>query len=454
MENIEISLKKSKEILEKLLDNNRMFRFRTEFLALHKYDQAQIFNQFNEKYRKKIYQYLSPSELANIFDVFEAQDEKIEGYFKEMLHPYAANVLAQMYADNAVDVLNEISDRDQINLYLHLMPAQAAREISQLINYLDDTAGAMMTTEFIAVDESLTLKEAYYQVRLQAHGAETIYYIYVVDPDKRLRGVVSLRELIVNEEDKLLTDIMNQRVAFVQVNDAQDEVAKMVMDYNLLALPVVGFDQELLGIVTVDDVLDLVQEGGENNYLGLAGLDVSKDQTSPWSACRSRLPWLLTLLFLAMGTSTLISQYSTLVEEVTILSAFITLITGTAGNAGTQSLAKTVWRLSYQEVEESLGKSLLFELLTGALTGLMVAICVFIIIMVWKAKLFLGLMLGIAIFTAILVANLVGLLLPYLMKGLGFDPALASGPFVSTLVDLTSVFIYFTIAGLFLSYLQ
>ncbi|MGY4104894.1 magnesium transporter [Ignavigranum ruoffiae] len=453
MEVFERSIEEQVRILQGLLANNRMTRFRTEFLALHNYDQAQIFNQLKSEDREKVYQYLSPSELANIFDALEAQDEKIDGYFEEMLYPYAANVLAEMYADNAVDVLNELKDRDRVNIYMHLMPAESAREISQLINYLEDTAGAIMTTEYIAIEEGLTLAEAYYQLRQQAIEAETIYYVYVIDQHHRLTGVISLRDLIINDEDKLVADVMNNRVISVQVNDDQLEVAKMVKDYDLLALPVVGFDQELLGIVTVDDVLDVMQEEAESDYSGLAAVDVSEKHISPWSAAKSRLPWLITLLFLGMGTSTVISRYSGLVEEVSILSAFITLITGTAGNAGTQSLAVTVRQLNSKDHDKQVGKTFGFELLTGAITGLVVALCVFLIVFIWKGNPFFGLIIAAAMFMAIVVANLAGLFIPYLMDKLGFDPAVASGPFISTLSDLTSVFIYFTIAGLFLAYL-
>lgn len=453
MEVFERTHEEQVEIIQRLLEENRMTRFRTEFLALHNYDQAKIFIELKEDHRSKVYQYLSPSELANIFDVLEDQEENLDGYFDEMLHPYAANVLAEMYPDNAVDVLNELTDKERVNIYMHLMPPEAAREISHLINYLDETAGSIMTTEYIAIQENLTLGEAYYQLRQQAIDAETIYYVYVVDPSDRLTGVISLRDLIINDEAKLIADVMNNRVISVQVNDDQVEVAKMVRDYDLLALPVVGFDQELLGIVTVDDVIDVMREEAESDYSGLAAVDVSEKHLSPFSAARSRLPWLVTLLFLGMGTSHLISHFGGLVEQVSILSAFITLITGTAGNAGTQSLAVTVRTLNDGENESPISH-IFFELITGAITGLVVGICVFLIVFIWKGNMVFGLIIAAAMFMAIVVANLAGLLIPVVMDKLGFDPAVASGPFISTLSDLTSVFIYFSIAQLCINYIM
>lgn len=451
MEIFERTFEESMETFKKLLQENRMTRFRTEFLALHNYDQSKIFAALAQEDRDKVYQYLSPSELADVFDLLESQDEAIDVYFDEMSPPYAASVLGEMYADNAVDVLNNLKDRERVNIYMHLMPVESAREISSLINYLDETAGSIMTTEFISVKEDLTLGNAYHHLRQQAIKAETIYYVYVVDENDRLVGVISLRDLIVNDEDKLIRDVMNTRVISVQVNDNQEEVTKMVQDYDLLALPVVGFDRELLGVITVDDVLDVIQDEADSDYSGLAAVDVSEIHDTPFSAARSRLPWLVTLLFLGMGTATLISQYDAIISEASVLSAFVTLITGTAGNAGTQSLAVAVRKLTNKSEDDEFFKSLSFELLTGIITGIIVGVTVLLIVLVWQRNLALGAVIGVAMMAAIIVANLAGSFIPKIMDKLGFDPAVASGPFISTLSDLTSVFIYFSIAQLFLS---
>ncbi|UUX34185.1 magnesium transporter [Fundicoccus culcitae] len=450
MEIFHRSFEENQEVLKQHLQNNRMTRFRTEYLALHYYDQAKLFEVFDEDERAKLYQYLSPSELANIFDQLESQDEHIESYFDEMSNPYAAAVLGEMYADNAVDVLNNIKDREKVNIYMHLMKSDSAREISQLINYLDDTAGSIMTTEFISVEANYTLKEAYQHLKSEAIQAETIYYVYVVDSEKRLVGVISLRDLIINDDNKLVSDVMNTRIISVQVNDNQEEVAKMVQDYDLLALPVVGFDRELLGIITVDDILDVMQEEADSDYSGLAAVNVSQEHETPLSASKSRLPWLITLLFLGMGTSSLISQYESLIESASVLSAFVTLITGTAGNAGTQSLAVAVRKITNKTEDDDFFKSLVFELLTGIITGVIVGVTIAIVAGIWQQNFPLGIVIGISMAAAIIVANLAGALIPKIMTRLGFDPAVASGPFISTLSDLTSVFIYFSIASTFI----
>lgn len=453
MEVFERTLEENVVAMQELLNHNRMTRFRTEFLAMHHYDQGQIFEALTDEERQKVYQYLSPSELASIFDTIDDELDKMDSYIKEMNPNYAAAILGEMYADNAVDILNELDDLDLVKTLMQLMKPESAREISQLINYLPDTAGAIMTTEFVSVEEDFTLKEAYNHLKQAAVQAETIYYVYVVDAHRRLSGVISLRDLIINEDSRIVRDIMNTRVITVQVSDDQEEVARMVQDYNLLALPVIGFDRELLGIITVDDVIDVINDEAVSDYSGLAAVNVDKDHETPWSAAKSRLPWLITLLFLGMGTASLISQYEELIETASVLSAFVTLITGTAGNAGTQSLAVAVRKITNKSEDDKLFKTLGFEIVTGLLKGVIVGITIAIVAGLWKQNWILGGIIGVAMACAIFVANLAGSLIPKLMDRLGFDPAVASGPFISTLSDLTSVLIYFSIASAFMSYL-
>lgn len=453
MEVFERTLEENVVAMQELLNHNRMTRFRTEFLAMHHYDQGQIFEALSDEERQKVYQYLSPSELASIFDTIDDELDKMDSYIKEMNPNYAAAILGEMYADNAVDILNELDDLDLVKTLMQLMKPESAREISQLINYLPDTAGAIMTTEFVSVEEDFTLKEAYNHLKQAAVQAETIYYVYVVDAHRRLSGVISLRDLIINEDSRIVRDIMNTRVITVQVSDDQEEVARMVQDYNLLALPVIGFDRELLGIITVDDVIDVINDEAVSDYSGLAAVNVDKDHETPWSAAKSRLPWLITLLFLGMGTASLISQYEELIETASVLSAFVTLITGTAGNAGTQSLAVAVRKITNKSEDDQLFKTLGFEIVTGLLKGVIVGITIAIVAGIWKQNWILGGIIGVAMACAIFVANLAGSLIPKLMDRLGFDPAVASGPFISTLSDLTSVLIYFSIASAFMSYL-
>lgn len=438
-------------LLLETLQNQKMAEFRDLFLALHIYEQGQFYQSIEEADRKQMYNYLSPKELADMFDVIEEDNENMNEYLTEMRHSYAAEMLSEMFTDNAVDLLNKL-DKSQKAKYLSLMTTEAAGEIKELLHYEDDTAGAIMTTEFVSIVANQTVRSAMYVLKNQADVAETIYYVYVVDQENRLVGVISLRDLIVNEDDTMIAEILSERVISVHVGDDQQDVAQTIRDYDFLALPVTDYDDHLLGIVTVDDIIDVIDDEAASDYSGLAGVNVEEVSENPIKAASKRLPWLITLLFLGMSTATLISHYEDLVSEASILAVFISLITGTAGNAGTQSLAVAVRRLAVSdEKDNSFMRLILSEILTGLVTGAVTGVAIFVVVGIWQHNFPLGFVIGMAMLCAITVANLAGSLIPMLMDKLGFDPAVASGPFITTLSDLTSVLIYFNIASLLLS---
>jgi magnesium transporter len=239
-------------------------------------------------------------------------------------------------------------------------------------------------------------------------------------------------------------------VITVEPSDDQEDVARLMADYNFVSMPVVVKDK-LVGIITVDDIVDVIDEEAAEDYSRLAGVDVVTLEENPFKSATKRLPWLIGLIFLGMGTASVINTFDGLVQQASILAVFISLITGTAGNAGTQSLAVSVRRIALQETS-SLLRMLLTEVLIGAMIGTTAGVTIFLVVWVWKANLLLGVAVGLAMGVAILVANVAGSFIPLIMDKIGVDPAVASGPFISTLSDLTSVIIYFNIAGLFITH--
>ena len=219
-----------------------------------------------------------------------------------------------------------------------------------------------------------------------------------------------------------------------------------------MAIPVTDFSNRLIGIINVDDIIDVIDEESAEDYSGLAAVDVEQPDESPIQAAIKRMPWLITLLLLGMSTTSLISHYEGLVSQASILAVFMSSITGTAGNAGTQSLATAVRRLAFDDDDKTLIKQLFGELITGLILGVVTGVVILLIVGVWKHNFVLGFVIGFAMMCAIVVANLAGSFIPMLMDKIGVDPAVASGPFISTLSDLTSVLIYFNIARLFLSF--
>ncbi|MCF6409177.1 magnesium transporter [Pseudalkalibacillus salsuginis] len=425
--------------------------FRENFLEMHPYDQTRLFSELEEEERMRLYSYLSPGEMADIFEKIEIEDTK--GYLFEMEPFYAAKMLGDMYADDAVDVLNDL-EAEQLASYLTIMDDEAAQEIKELLHYEEKTAGSIMTTEFVAIRANQTVTQAMQILRKEAPDAETIYYVFVVDENKKLVGVISLRDLIIAEEDTLVTDVMNERVVAISVGEDQEEAARMMKDYDFLALPVVDFQNHLLGIITVDDIVDVIDEEASEDYSKLAAVsDMDSADRSPIQAAKRRLPWLIILLFLGMITASLIGQFEQTLNQVAILAVFIPLIAGMAGNTGTQALAVAVRGIATGDTDKQDVRSLVLrEAGTGVITGTSCGLIIMIIVYLWKDSIYLGLLVGASILMTLIVATLAGALIPLLMHKMKIDPAVASGPFITTINDIISVLIYFGLATAFINY--
>jgi magnesium transporter len=392
--------------------------------------------------------------MAALFENIEDEEYNYEMYLSEMDPRFASQMLEHMYADDAVDVLNELN-KDQVASYLTIMDDEAAQEIRELLHYEEFTAGSIMTTEFIAIIANQTVKSAMHILKNEAPDAETIYYLYVIDEDKHLVGVISLRDLIVSDDDLMIGEIMSERVFSVSVGEDQEDVARKMRDYNFLALPVVDFQNHLLGIITVDDIVDVIDEEASDDYSKLAAVsDVDSIDRSPLSAAKKRLPWLVILLFLGMLTANLIGQFEETLNKVAILAVFIPLIAGMAGNTGTQALAVAVRRIAMGDLEEGGNfKIIAREAGTGIINGAVCGVLVTAVVYFWQHDFFLGLLVGISILATLTVSTIAGAFVPLVMHRLKVDPAVASGPFITTINDIISILIYFGMATLFMQYL-
>lgn len=442
------------ELLLELLTSNELERFREEFLSHHPYDQATFYEKADRETRQLLYQYLSPKEMAAVFEAIELDDDDYEDLFKEMNTKYASDLLSYMYADDAVDVLNELN-KEQVASYLTIMDKESARQIKDLLHYEEYTAGSIMTTEFVAIPKNSTVRSAMNILRNAAPKAETIYYVFVVDEEQRLSGIVTLRDLIIADEDTLIEGIMNERVVSVSVGEDQEEVARMIKDYDFLALPVVDFQNHLLGIITVDDIIDVLDEEASDDYSKLAAVsDMDTFDKGSFTAAKKRLPWLILLLFLGMLTANLIGRFEATLDQVALLAVFIPLIAGMAGNSGTQALAVAVRGIATGDIEEQSKVRLLFrEAGTGIISGVICGIVVIGLVYFWQGELLIGLLVGAAIMSSIFVATIAGSFIPLLIHRMKIDPAVASGPFITTLNDLISILIYLGLATAFLGQL-
>ncbi|EOT2025763.1 magnesium transporter [Staphylococcus pseudintermedius] len=444
----------NKALLDDFIAKGDIDGFREEFLALHSYEQSEYFEISDDDVRQRMYRFLSPEEVSEFFENLEIDEEDYEALFETMNATYASQVLEQMSYDNAVDILNQLSKKKIASL-LMLMNREEAKEIKALLHYDEDTAGGIMTTEYISLTINTPVHEALMRVKDQAPDAETIYVIFVVDEDKKLVGVISLRDLIIAENDAYIEDIMSERVISANVADDQEDVAQTMRDYDFIAMPVVDYQNHLLGIITIDDIVDVMDEEASEDYSRLAGVsDIDSTDDTIFQTALKRLPWLLILTVLGMITASILGSFEETLEKVALLAAFIPIISGMSGNSGTQSLAVSVRNISTGDIKEkSKIKLALRESGSGFLTGITCAVSLSLIIMLLYGQPYLALIVGTSLTIAMTVGTTIGSVIPLVINRLGIDPAVASGPFITTINDIVSMLIYFGLATTFMSYL-
>ncbi|MEI2368141.1 MULTISPECIES: magnesium transporter [Niallia] len=436
------------------LQNENLQEFRKNFLDLHPYDQASFFKEMEIEERAQVFEYLAPSEIAEMFENLQMDNWEYQALFAKLLPDYVAETLANMSVDDAVDILN-VLDKEQVESYLAIMDQPTTARLKALMHYEESTAGSIMTVDYISLSAEQTVASAMEILKREAPNAETIYYIYVVNEQKQLVGVVSLRSLIVSDNQTLIKEIMNDRIYSVSVSEDQEEVARKMQDYDFLALPVVDFQKRLLGIITIDDIVDVMQEEASEDYSKFAAVsNMDFVDQHPFSAAKKRLPWLVILLFLGMFTASLIGRFEKTLDQVAILAVFIPLIAGMAGNTGTQALAVAVRGIATGNIgKESSWKLIGREAGTGLITGTICGLLVMVVVYIWKGDFFLGMLVGISILGTLIVATIAGAIIPLIMHKFKIDPAVASGPFITTINDIISILIYFGMATMFMSYL-
>ncbi len=441
----------TKQIIQTLVDQN-MSDFRELFFELHPTDQIDLLNSVTKKQRVVIYKFVKPEEFAEIFQGLEIQKQKL--YISELQQNYAIDVINNMPYDDIADFFAELPETTK-ELYLSKMDKEEAEEVIQLLKYDDQTAGAIMTTEYISVSSMDTVGNVMDRLRVEAPEAETIYYLYVVDEQLKLVGVVSLRDLIVAGLDQKIDEIMLTRVKSVETHTDQEEVARIMRKYDFLAVPVTA-QGKLVGIVTVDDIMDVVEEETEEDFGEISAVRGSIDTNVSWfSAGLKRSPWIIILMFLGLITAEVIGGFEDTLAEVIVLAAFIPLIMDSAGNTGTQALAVVVRGLAVGSIEKkSIGKMLRREFGTGIMLGVVSAITLIIVIpFLYEGGIILAGIVGVSLFLTLSFSTMVGATVPLIIKKLKIDPAIASGPFITTINDIMGLLIYFTIATALLEHI-
>lgn len=448
VDNIETQETYFEELITAVNDGDRE-TFRDIFLTLHERDQQELFHLLYPENKRKISEFLAPAEFAEIFEWMdiENQEDAVTYFPKE----YIVEVFNNLPTDILAEFVSSNEERE-IGTILQEMDEEELRRLREIMSYEFESAGSIMTKEYFFIYEEETTQQVIDRVRELGERAETIYYLYVVDKDHHLVGVLSLRDLLLAPVTTKVHDVMNAQAVSVFVNKDQEEVANIIQDYDLLAIPVVSYDNRLVGIITVDDIMDVIEREQDEDFQEFAGISASKSEEdnkeSPFVAAKQRTPWIIILLFLSMITGGLISFFEETLASVVSLAAFIPLIMGAAGNVGTQSLAVTLRNMASDAADDSQNlRSILFrEMQSGAIIGAVSGVVIFGIVTLSYQNMILAFIVGISIFLSITMAAVVGTLIPDIIQKMNFDPAVASGPFITTINDTLGLLIYFAIA--------
>ncbi|MRX71988.1 magnesium transporter [Bacillus lacus] len=436
-----------------LLKDGKRKEFRELVDELQPYDMASIYKELPDKHHSRFFSFL------NVDDITELMQELERPYqlamFQKVGKEKGIKVMNKMDNDDLAQLLDEL-DPDLKEHLLSSMEISESEAVQTLMNYPAETAGRIMTNRFVWIPKHYTVKDAVTKLKLFAEIAESINYLYVINEEKQLVGVISYRDLILGEPQDKIEDIMYSRVISIGAYEDQEVVARLIERYDFLAIPVVEENHVLVGIITVDDVIDIVIQEANEDYEKFAASGGSIDfDTRALVASYRRLPWLILLLFIGLVSGSIISFFEGTLEKVVALAFFMPMIAGMTGNTGTQSLAVVVRGLVTREVDRNtvlklLGRELGVGLIIGAVCGLLITL----IALVWRGDPLLGFVVGSSLFLTLIIGTMAGTIIPLILHKFNVDPAIASGPLITTLNDILSLMIYFGIATAFLNQLM
>ena len=403
--------------------------------------------------RKDILNRLSEKFIASIID--EADAEEKYHILMEFSENKQKNIVEEMSSDELTDLLG-ILDESQANKILAKMTAEDARIVRQLLSYDPDTAAGIMATEFISVKDNMTVRETLKYLQETSKEAENIYDLYVIDSLDKLKGVVSLRDIVTSNFDTLISDIVQENLVSIPYDMDQEEVGHIFEKYGYLTIPVVDTFNRLLGIVTVDDVMQIFRDENTEDIHRLGGVAEGEKINGTLSeSVKSRLPWLFINLLTAILASSIVGIFEGTIEKVVSLATFMPIVAGMGGNAGTQTLTIIVRGLALGELNYKNIKRVLFkEIGIGVITGLVIGLLIAILGYICEGKIIFGVVIGIAMLLNMIIATISGFLVPVILNKLKVDPALASSVFVTTFTDVLGFFFFLGLATVFIGYLM
>ena len=434
------------EVIE-LLKNKRYTNLNKYMDQINSQDIPALFEELSAEDMVRLFRVLPKDEAADVFSYMEPDLQ--EKLINSLTDKELKNVLDELFMDDTVDLIEEMPS-NVVKRILKSVNKEDRKVINELLKYPDDSAGSMMTTEFIDLKVNMTVEKAFEKIKKIGLKKETIYTCYVLDVRREVIGIITVKDLLLSERDVLIKDIMETNVITVNTLDDKEEVVKQFDKYDVMALPVVDKENRLVGIITVDDAIDVLQEETTEDFELMAAVLPTEDsyfKTTVFKHARNRILWLLILMLSSAVTGAIITHYETAFAAIPILVSFIPMIMGTGGNCGSQSSTLIIRGMAIDEINlKDFAKAIWKELRISLLVGLVLALVNGIRIMIQYNDFMLAIVLGLTLIATVILAKLLGCILPMLAKKLKLDPAIMASPLITTIVDTCSILIYFAIA--------
>lgn len=433
-----------------LLETKQYTKLRQFLAELNDADIAALMEELEEESLLKVYRILPKDLAADVFSYLEVDSQQM--IINSLSDKEAANVIDNLMADDAVDFLEEMPANVVDKILANAKP-DTRQAINHLLRYPEDSAGSIMTVEYVSLKENLTVNQAIEHIRKVGLDSETINICYVLDAQRRLVGTVALRYLLLSDGDEIIGDLMHENVISINTLMDQEQVAAQFKKYDFTAMPVVDNENRLVGIITVDDIVDIMEEETTEDMEKMAAIvpsDKPYMRTTVWETYKKRIPWLLLLMISATFTGAIISSFEEALSVCAALIAFIPMLMDTGGNAGGQASVTVIRGLSLGEIEyRDVPRVLWKEIRVAVLCGVSLAAANFAKLMLFdRVGLLVSVTVCLTLIAAVLMAMLVGCLLPIGAKKLGFDPAVMASPFITTIVDALSLLVYFRFAAM------
>ncbi len=440
------------EEIRTLLNKGQYVTLRQSIQELNDADIADILEEMEPEEQLKMFRILPKSMAADVFSYLDIENQQY--VITSLSDRDAANIINNLMADDAKDLVEEMP-ANVVKRLLANANAETRRDINHLLRYPEDSAGSIMTVEYVDLKENLTVEQAIARIRKVGVDSETINICYVLDKERHLVGTVALRYLLLSQPDAIIGEIMHENIISLHTLMDQEEVARQFKKYDFTSMPVVDNEDRLVGIITVDDVVDILEEETTEDIEKMAAImpsDKPYMKMTVWEAYKKRIPWLLLLMISATFTGKIITSFEDALSRYVVLTAFIPMLMDTGGNAGGQASATIIRGISLNEIEFKDWFVVVWkEVRTAVLCGLTLAVCNFIKLLIFdRVGVSVALVVCATLLMAVMVAKFVGSSLPILAKKIGMDPAVMASPFITTIVDAISLLIYFRVATLLL----